>query len=388
MPTRKCAGRVLVVAGSREIPGAALLAGHCGAARRRRQAGDRHRRSPWPRPLALAVPEARVIALPETGQGAFATSTGWRCSKESAAGTDAALVGPGLMDAAGTCDFVEGLLPLLADVPVVLDALAMDVVRRRRPLAQPVLLTPHAGEMAHLSGHEQGSGAADPRAGGGRRRGEWQALVALKGVEHADRATRTRTLAPRRRPSGTRHLGLGRRAGRPDRRAGGPAGPAGAGLRLGRGGARAGRRGAGAAVRTDGLSGARTAGRNPGPDPRPAKAAAGSGRCGGAQGIDICTRCWSLARDADRLGGGQRLDVGPVQAADSRLRPRSVGSPSVGCSVSVNVSAARPAHRRRARDRPGPKCGRSRESAPPSARCAMPSGATSPGTPTTSLRTP
>lgn len=136
-------GRVLVVAGSREIAGAAL---------------------------ALAVPEARVIALPETSQGAFATS-GLTLLEESAGATDAALVGPGLMAATGTRDFVAGLLPLLAQTPVVLDALAMEIVRREEPLAQPVLLTPHAGEMTHLNGMSKEAVLKDPqRAAAGAAR--------------------------------------------------------------------------------------------------------------------------------------------------------------------------------------------------------------------------
>lgn len=122
-----------------------------------------------------------MIALPETSQGAFATS-GLTLLEESAAATDAALVGPGLMDAAGTRDFVAGLLPLLTQTPVVLDALAMEIVRREEPLAQPVLLTPHAGEMAHLSGMSKEAVLKDPqRAAAGAAR-QWQGLVALKGA--------------------------------------------------------------------------------------------------------------------------------------------------------------------------------------------------------------
>lgn len=172
-------GRVLVVAGSREIPGAAILAataalragaGKLVIATARSVAG----------PMALAVPEARVIALPENGHGAF-TIEGLDLLKESAAGTDSAVIGPGLMDAEATCDFVEGLLPLLADVPVVLDALAMDVVRRKRRLSPRVLLTPHAGEMAHLSGRSKEAVTADPRRSVADAADEWHALVALKG---------------------------------------------------------------------------------------------------------------------------------------------------------------------------------------------------------------
>ena len=173
-------GRVLVVAGSHEIAGAALLAataalragaGKLVIATAQSVAGA----------LALAVPEARVIALPETQRGAF-SADGLALLEDIAATTDAALVGPGLMDSAGTCEFVQALLPALAHAPVVLDALAMDVVKQRGRFAQPVLLTPHAGEMAHLTGRSKDAVLADPQQAVVDAAEKWQALVALKGA--------------------------------------------------------------------------------------------------------------------------------------------------------------------------------------------------------------
>lgn len=174
-------GRVLVVAGSREIAGAAQLSAiaalRAGAGKLVIATG----RSVAPL-LAAAVPEARVIALPETAQGAFrADAVGLLESCATSAG--AALIGPGLMDTEGTLAFVDALLPLLAQVPVVLDALAMDVVaQRRRPFAQPVLLTPHAGEMAHLLGIDKDEVLRDAERVLDRACSEWNAVVALKGA--------------------------------------------------------------------------------------------------------------------------------------------------------------------------------------------------------------
>lgn len=173
-------GRVLVVAGSREIPGAALLAG---IAALRAGAGKLvvATAQSVAQPLALALPEARVIALPETGRGALAPAA-VELLADSARRTQAALLGPGLMDGTGTCELVEGLLPLLAHAPVVLDALAMDVVRQDRRFDQPLLLTPHAGEMAHLLGERKEEILADPlRAARGAAR-RWNAVIALKGA--------------------------------------------------------------------------------------------------------------------------------------------------------------------------------------------------------------
>jgi ADP-dependent NAD(P)H-hydrate dehydratase len=173
-------GRVLVIAGSREIPGAAALAA---TAALRAGAGKlvvatAASVAPW---LAQALPEARVIALPETPAGGFAVDA-LELVADSARAAGAALIGPGLMDADGTGRFVRALLPLLARVPVVLDALAMDVARHGTRFEQPVLLTPHAGEMAHLSGQSKDEVLAQPENAALEAARRWNATVALKGA--------------------------------------------------------------------------------------------------------------------------------------------------------------------------------------------------------------
>lgn len=173
-------GRVLVVAGSRETPGAALLAG---MAALRAGAGKLvvATAQSVAQPLALALPEARVIALPENDRGALAPAA-VELLADSASRTQSALLGPGLMDGAGTCPVVEALLPLLAHAPVVLDALGMDVVRQGRRFDQPLLLTPHAGEMAHLLGATKEEILADPPRAARDAAHRWNAVVALKGA--------------------------------------------------------------------------------------------------------------------------------------------------------------------------------------------------------------
>jgi hydroxyethylthiazole kinase-like uncharacterized protein yjeF len=172
-------GRVLIVAGSREIPGAALLAG---IAALRAGAGKLAIATAQSvaMQLALAVPEARVIGLPETAQGAFAPE-GVALLRASAQGAGAALIGPGMMDEGGSSAFVQALLPLLAHAPVVLDALAMNVVKNGA-FSQPVLLTPHAGEMAHLRGCDKEAVTSDARRAASDSAAAWNAVVALKGA--------------------------------------------------------------------------------------------------------------------------------------------------------------------------------------------------------------
>jgi ADP-dependent NAD(P)H-hydrate dehydratase len=173
-------GRVLVVAGSREIPGAALLAA---TAALRAGAGKLviATAESVATQLAFAIPEARVIALPETAQGSFA-SCGLALLASSARDTGAALIGPGLMDEPGTNAFVAGLLPMLAHAPVVLDALAMNAAKGREHFDQPVLLTPHAGEMAHLSGRSKDAVLGNPDAAVIAAASRWDCVVALKGA--------------------------------------------------------------------------------------------------------------------------------------------------------------------------------------------------------------
>jgi ADP-dependent NAD(P)H-hydrate dehydratase len=171
-------GRVLVLAGSREIPGAAVLAA---TAALRAGAGKvliATAQSVASR-MAFAVPEARVIALPETAAGSFSRE-GLALLQDSAKGVDAALIGSGLMDESGCKEFVKALLPMLAHAPVVLDALAMNVATAG-PFDQPVLLTPHAGEMAHLCGRSKEDILADPEQAAIAAARQWNCVIALKG---------------------------------------------------------------------------------------------------------------------------------------------------------------------------------------------------------------
>ena len=173
-------GHVVVVAGSREIPGAAVLAA---TAALRAGAGKLTIATAQSiaAGLALALPEARVIALPETPAGGLHFS-GASLLDTCAAHASAVLIGPGLLDAESSCELIEALLEKLHKVPVILDALAMDVVLRKERFEQPVLLTPHAGEMAHLTLKPKDEVLSDAlKAAQDNARG-WNAVVALKGA--------------------------------------------------------------------------------------------------------------------------------------------------------------------------------------------------------------
>ncbi|MDB5869076.1 MAG: hypothetical protein JWP96_1408 [Polaromonas sp.] len=173
-------GQVLVAAGSREIPGAAILSA---TAALRAGAGKltiATAQSVAPG-LALLMPEARVIALPETPAGGLLPS-GAGLLEQCAARSSAVLIGPGLQGGEGSCEFVMQLLRLLKGVPVILDALAMDVALQAPRFDLPVLLTPHAGEMAHLSGQSKDDVVADAPALAQDMARRLNAVIALKGA--------------------------------------------------------------------------------------------------------------------------------------------------------------------------------------------------------------
>lgn len=267
-------GSLLLVTGSAETPGAAILA----ATAALRAGAGKLVIATVPAValvIAVAVPEARVIGLDRTRQGLL-TPAVQAALRKVLASADALLIGPGLPDDATSVQLARDLMAQCAErslAPrVVLDAAALAAVTGHA--GAPVLVTPHASEMAHLTGSDKGEtlDAADEIAADAARR--WQAEVAggggAEGRSHLDRCARWPTVAPRALQSGACDVGFGRRAGRHHRGVGRARGVARAGRGLGRGAACAGRPAAGEPLRRARFSGARAAGRNSGAarDPR------------------------------------------------------------------------------------------------------------------------
>ncbi|MEE8715557.1 MAG: NAD(P)H-hydrate dehydratase [Coriobacteriales bacterium] len=160
-------GRVLVVAGSRRYPGAAVMAAMAAA---RSGAGYVTLAVPEPVvPIAqahlLSVP---VVGLPADKGGALGVSA---CDEvaELAGHADAVVAGPGLTLCDGACEVVRTLLA--SDAALVLDADALNAVARicagsadANPHAlrreAPLVLTPHRRELARLVGAEPGDVAS------------------------------------------------------------------------------------------------------------------------------------------------------------------------------------------------------------------------------------
>jgi hydroxyethylthiazole kinase-like uncharacterized protein yjeF len=181
-------GRLLVIGGSRQMPGAVILAAtaamRAGAGKLAIATGNSVAQL-----VALAIPESRVIGLPETGEGGI-DATAINALQRMAGRLDAVLIGPGMQDEPAICDFVQALLPMLDGVPVVLDAAAMGVAANACTdgaqgflgrYGPQVLLTPHAGEMAHLSGASKEEVSNDPAMMARRMAQHWKETVALTG---------------------------------------------------------------------------------------------------------------------------------------------------------------------------------------------------------------
>ena len=177
-------GRVLLIGGSPEIAGAAVLAA---TAALRAGAGKVTIGAPASiaQSIAFAVPESRVIALDESANGGF-TANAAAALDVLAGKVRCVLIGPGLAYDTSTRDLTGAVLEMFRDVPTILDAGAMTIASGSRParmrFSSPVVLTPHAGEMASLSGSDKEDvvkDAADVALGAARA---WNACVVLKGA--------------------------------------------------------------------------------------------------------------------------------------------------------------------------------------------------------------
>jgi hydroxyethylthiazole kinase-like uncharacterized protein yjeF len=142
-------GRVLVIAGSAEVPGAALLAA-LGALRAGAgilqiatcQSSAMH--------LAMAMPEAMVVRCPETPMGGIDPASSRRLT-ELGSDCDAVLIGPGMMDEPAVEELTSELLKRLERAVLVLDASAFATLKLENTSgrrARKIVVTPHSGEMA------------------------------------------------------------------------------------------------------------------------------------------------------------------------------------------------------------------------------------------------
>lgn len=180
-------GRVLIVAGSRQYAGAALLAG-LGAAR----AGAGLVSVATSESVGVAllgrIPELTMLLLDEEAPGLVAPG-GWRRLAAEAPTYDAVVIGPGLGRQPATWRRVRGLLAAL-DTPAVVDADGLNALAEQetwwRAVPERLVLTPHPGEFARLTRRRPNDPLPDDdaqRAGAAREAALlWQRVVVLKGA--------------------------------------------------------------------------------------------------------------------------------------------------------------------------------------------------------------
>ena len=182
--SKEARGRVLVVGGSVEVPGAALLAavGALRAGAGKLQVATCRSVAPH---LGLALPEAMVLGLEETAAGGIDPGAAARIVR-AAHGAGALVVGPGMADPEATRLLTAGILDGAEGVDLVLDAGALERVRDRpeaiRRHGGRVVLTPHTGEMAGMLGVSREDVDADKLSHARRVAAALGCVVVMKGA--------------------------------------------------------------------------------------------------------------------------------------------------------------------------------------------------------------
>jgi hydroxyethylthiazole kinase-like uncharacterized protein yjeF len=181
--TKEDRGRVLIIGGSAETPGAVLLAAEAALRSGAGKLQVATVASAAPR-VAVALPEALVRGLTETGEGAIAPDSAAQVI-DLAHDAASVLVGPGMADVDAVTDFVGRLLPELTGT-IVVDALAMARVTADidalHHLGGRAVLTPNPSELAKTLGVSDSEVEEQPAECAGRLAVASQAVVALGGT--------------------------------------------------------------------------------------------------------------------------------------------------------------------------------------------------------------
>ena len=172
-------GTILVIAGSREVPGAALLtataAMRAGAGKLRIATVESAAIQ-----VGLAMPEAMVIGVAEAADGGF-TEAAARMLAEQLADVNAVVAGPG-MKGNDSCrvlarTLLENAAALALDVALLKSLRSSDEKRR----VTPVLL-PDGDELASLLGCDEAEVERDPLGCGKRAAELYRSVVLVKGA--------------------------------------------------------------------------------------------------------------------------------------------------------------------------------------------------------------
>ena len=181
-------GRVLVIAGSARYPGAAVL-----AARGAYRAGAGLVTIATPQSIAshmvAAVPEATLLPLPEYDDGVISGFAAWETVRDELESVDAVVIGCGFGRHDHSGKFVREFLvsPEVGAVNgVVVDADGLNLLSQDMSVlpnaVAPVVLTPHPGEMATLTGLSTEDVQGQRLTVARDRAAEWNCHVVLKGA--------------------------------------------------------------------------------------------------------------------------------------------------------------------------------------------------------------
>jgi ADP-dependent NAD(P)H-hydrate dehydratase len=177
-------GRLLIVAGGAQVPGAPILVGlaglRAGAGKLQLAATAEVATS-----LGLSVPEARVLRVPATAEGEIAAGAG-DALRNIVAQNDAIVIGPGMVDEAVAGELAVEILRQKPNA-VVLDAAALTGTRLHTAAltfaTAHVVITPHHGELAKLMSWSIDDVRGHPAYYARRTAEHHGVVVILKGAE-------------------------------------------------------------------------------------------------------------------------------------------------------------------------------------------------------------
>lgn len=179
------AGRILILAGSRGMAGAAAL-----AARGALRAGAGLVTVGTPEPIepvvAMKLDCAMTVPLAATASGALAAAA-VPAALAKAAGANAVALGPGLGTDDDTGRFLSGFLAAVT-APLVIDADALNLLAALpadaiATMSPPRILTPHPGEMSRLLGISTREVQQDREAVAIAAARRYAAVIVLKGAD-------------------------------------------------------------------------------------------------------------------------------------------------------------------------------------------------------------
>jgi ADP-dependent NAD(P)H-hydrate dehydratase len=177
-------GRVLIIAGSALSPGASILAGEAAL-----RSGAGKLLAGIAEPFAMAVgvaqPEFGILAIASTDQGEPSAKDFGRV-EQHLSHCDSVLLGPGMVNESNAAALARQVLSV-TDRAVVLDAAAITGLRNDAATLKSArripILTPHAGEVASLTGRSRDDIENDPGESAARTASDFGSIIILKGSQ-------------------------------------------------------------------------------------------------------------------------------------------------------------------------------------------------------------